>query len=228
MTAQPMDLVRAIALGAADTLRELLAPVRAPLPNGTSHACMEAYRRQAQLVQRGDALMAALVAYAQAQNLVPKPLELLPFLSSFAHLLWQTLDHRISVRVDVERECPALLVDAAALEAALIRIAANAQAAMPRGGRLLLRGALDGQTGRFVRLCVVDSGTGMSPEVAERAADPFFTTGERSRSWGMGLSAVAGFAVQSGGHLHVTSGTGRGTTICMHLPAAVGCGNGSQ
>lgn len=136
--------------------------------------------RQVQALRRGEALAAALVAYAGCQELSPASIEVLPFLSSFANLLWHTLDRRIVVTVDVERDCPALFVDAPALEEALTQIVRNAQSAMPHGGRLVLRGALDRRDSRLLNLDVIDKGTGMSPDVVERAASPFFTTKEGS------------------------------------------------
>lgn len=221
MATQPVDPAHGLAIGASAALRELLASMRTLLASRDDAGTSEVAGRQAQVVRRGDALAAALIAYAQCQKLSPESLEVLPFLGSFANLLWHTLDRRITVTLDVERDCPALFVDAAALEEALIQIVVNAQAAMPEGGKLMLRGALDRQDSRLLCLEVTDSGTGMSPAVAEKAASPFFTTREASPFSGMGLPAVAGFAAQSGGRMRISSAVGRGTSILLFLPAAL-------
>lgn len=220
MEMQPKDPASDLAIGVSAALRELLASMRTLLANGNDAGSSRAPYRQVQALRRGDALAAALVAYAQCQELSPASIEVLPFLSSFANLLWHTLDRRIVVTVDVERDCPALFVDAAALEEALTQIVRNAQSAMPHGGRLVLRGALDRRDSRLLNLDVIDKGTGMSPDVVERAASPFFTTQEDSPFSGMGLSAVAGFAAQPGGRMAISSTVGRGTTIRMSLPTA--------
>ncbi|HEX2555456.1 MAG TPA: ATP-binding protein, partial [Microvirga sp.] len=104
----------------------------------------------------------------------------------------------------------------------------NAKDAMPQGGTLTItcgeavagpdQGALPiGQDVVFVT--VSDTGTGMSPEVAERAFEPFFTTKEVGKGSGLGLSMVYGFAQQSGGHVSIESRPGEGTAVTILLPA---------
>jgi CheY-like chemotaxis protein len=106
---------------------------------------------------------------------------------------------------------------------------------MPNGGRLTLETAnhwLDEdaarrqpyqvEPGQYVMLAVSDTGSGMPPEVVEHAFEPFFTTKEVGQGSGLGLSMVYGLVKQSGGHVQIYSGVGRGTTVRMYLPAAVG------
>lgn len=72
--------------------------------------------------------------------------------------------------------------------------------------------------GQYVSLCVSDTGTGMSPEIVERAFDPFYTTKPIGQGTGLGLSMVHGFAGQSGGTARIYSEPGKGTMICIYLP----------
>lgn len=206
------------AVDASGVPKELLVSMPTPSANSNDPGSSETFKQQAQTLRRGDAMAAALIAYGSCQKLSPDAVEVLPFLNSFASVLWHTFDRRITILVDVERGCPAVFVDAAALEEALMQIAVNARSTMPHGGKLILRGALDSQDNGFVRLDVTDNGTGMSPAVVREAARPFFTTKEASPLSGMGLSVVAGFAAQSGGQMSIRSAIGRGTTIRMFLP----------
>jgi len=69
---------------------------------------------------------------------------------------------------------------------------------------------------------IVDTGTGMSKAVVDRAFEPFFTTKPVGRGTGLGLSMVYGFVKQSGGHLSIDSEPGRGTKVTLFLPVLTG------
>jgi CheY-like chemotaxis protein len=102
---------------------------------------------------------------------------------------------------------------------------------MPDGGTIILSAATETvgterfhptwlKAGRYVRLSVNDSGIGMTPATASRAAEPFFTTKPPGSGTGLGLSLARNFAEQSGGALAIESAFGRGTTVVLWLPVA--------
>ncbi|HVT70935.1 MAG TPA: ATP-binding protein, partial [Trebonia sp.] len=89
----------------------------------------------------------------------------------------------------------------------------GARSGTSRGARRARAGA-----DQFVMIAVSDTGSGMPPEVAARACEPFFTTKGPGEGTGLGLSQVAGFARQSGGCVRISSAPGRGTTVRLYLP----------
>ena len=76
----------------------------------------------------------------------------------------------------------------------------------------------DAGAGEFIRIQVSDTGSGMSPEVQAKAFEPFFTTKEIGKGSGLGLSMAFGFVNQSGGHIHLQSEPGIGTSVQLCLP----------
>jgi CheY-like chemotaxis protein len=67
-------------------------------------------------------------------------------------------------------------------------------------------------------IAVGDTGSGMPPEVLQRAFDPFFSTKAEGKGTGLGLSMVFGFVKQSGGHVSIATELGAGTTVRLYLP----------
>ena len=180
----------------------------------------------------GAELTHRLLAFGRRQTLRPQPTAAGKLVKGMSRLLERTLGETIQIEIALPDGLWPIDVDRNQLETSLLNLAINARDAMPDGGILTIGSrnvTLDnGYTehhvavdpGDYVRIAVEDTGTGMSPEVAERAIQPFFTTKEVGEGSGLGLSMVYGFAKQSGGHLEISSTLGRGTAVRLYLPRA--------
>jgi signal transduction histidine kinase len=116
------------------------------------------------------------------------------------------------------------------LENALLNLCINARDAMPDGGTLTiwtadrifaaddLSGQDDIRPGKYVEMCVSDTGVGMAPTVLAKAFEPFFTTKPLGQGTGLGLSQLYGFVQQSGGFVRLESKLGAGTTVRLYFP----------
>jgi signal transduction histidine kinase len=180
---------------------------------------------------RAAALTRQLLAYSRTQQAEPRVLNLNEVIDGLADLLGRTLGGRIELVLDLDPGLGRVLADHGQLEQVLVNLVVNARDAMPDGGRLTIRtadaqvddpdlaGAPGGRPGRFARLDVRDTGSGMPPEVVSRAFEPFFTTKPSGQGAGLGLATVHGIVRRAGGRLEVSSAPGRGTTMTVLLPA---------
>jgi PAS domain S-box-containing protein len=181
--------------------------------------------------QRGAGLTKQLLAFARAQPLEIKQIDLRQFFADVATLVRPSLRSDIEVVTEISDQLWPVDADAGALELALLNLAFNARDAMKDGGSLkisahneVLSGKPDGLRGEHVVLRVADTGPGMPPEVMERVFEPFFTTKGFGEGTGLGLSQVFGFAKQIGGAVTVDSRAGEGATFSIYLPARHGSG----
>ncbi len=190
---------------------------------------LDLIRQALSAAERGKALTQKLLAFARRQMLEPKPLNPKELIAGVADMCRRTLGGNIVVEVAVDDNVWNILADEGQLESALVNLAINSRDAMPGGGTIKLTASnitLDGsvdsrgtaRTGDFVKLEVIDNGTGMTPDVMQHVFEPFFTTKELGKGTGLGLAMVYGFINQSGGHVHVRSEVGKGTRLELFLP----------
>jgi PAS domain S-box-containing protein len=178
---------------------------------------------------RGALLTRQLLIFARGQKLIAEPHDLNELLSRSMELYRRTCGPAVKFEVDLAPDLPPVLVDAAQFEASMMNLVANSRDAMPRGGTVSLSTHLtrcaapddaEGKLRDYVCVRVRDNGSGMPPEVVERAVEPFFTTKDIGKGSGLGLSQVFGFAAQSGGFATIESQEQVGTAIQLCLPPA--------
>jgi len=175
-----------------------------------------------QAMDRGAALTSQLLAFSRRTALKPRVIDMGARVEAMRMLLERSLRENIAVEVDIAPGLWPVEVDDNEFELALINIAVNARDAMPDGGKLLIHAAnapaSEAGNSDCVRLCIRDTGPGMSPEVAERVFEPFFTTKPVGKGTGLGLSQVYGFARSSGGEVRIETAEGQGVEVILSLP----------
>ena len=180
--------------------------------------------------ERAVVLTQRLLAFSRRTTLEPKVIDVSALVGGMAELLGRSLGETIELRTVTADGLWKVEADPNQLENALVNLAVNARDAMPNGGRLTIETCnvsvdardpakyADLPPGDYVSIGVVDTGTGMPPDVIARAFDPFFTTKEVGKGTGLGLSQVYGYVTQTGGHVKIYSEDGAGTAVRIYLP----------
>ena len=170
--------------------------------------------------ERAAGLSQRLLAFSRRQPLEATRLELSDVTGRLSDLLQQSLGKRAVLELKLAPDLPSVHVDRGGLESALLNLVVNARDAMPNGGTVTIttHRPYGQEPSNLVCVTVADTGTGMAPEVAERAFEPFFTTKEAGVGTGLGLAQVAGFVRENDGSVSIDTAPGQGCRITLCLP----------
>ncbi|MBZ0218500.1 MAG: PAS-domain containing protein, partial [Fimbriimonadaceae bacterium] len=207
--AQKMEAVGQLTGGVAHDFNNLLTIVLGNLigirARAIKHPELEELVEPAiDAANRGANLVNRLLAFARGRPVDPRPVDVAAVVAGLSPLLRRTLPSSLQVEMQVKGTPCMAMVDRSQLENALLNLALNARAAMPRGGRLTVTTSrrrlardlhVDDEmlpAGDYVEVSVTDTGCGMPVEVLKRAFEPFYTTKEVGEGSGLGLSMVYG------------------------------------
>ncbi|MFI5955177.1 PAS domain S-box protein [Cryptosporangium sp. NPDC051539] len=232
--AHDFNNVLAIILSHASIADEDLAGLESgPDDQGRLAGARRAVEQMQQAAERGSRLTKQLLAFGRREIVRPQVFLLSEVMADVVRLLSGTLGTDVRTSTTSDADLWPVTADPGRIEQVLVNLAMNARDAMPKGGTLQIDAvnlALDsaqaaryGLTdGRYVQLRVTDTGTGMPPEVAERAFEPFYTTKPEGQGTGLGLASVYGIVSQAAGTVYLRSRPGWGTSVTVLLPASDG------
>ncbi|HTW25351.1 MAG TPA: ATP-binding protein [Candidatus Baltobacteraceae bacterium] len=179
---------------------------------------------------RAASLTRQMLAFSRKQALQPKVLNINVLVDDMSKLLKRLMPADIEVEFRADPSLGNVKADAGQLEQVLMNLTVNARDAMPRGGKITIEtenAALTPEFARthppmelgdYVRLAVIDTGTGMDAATKAHIFEPFFTTKEAGKGTGLGLSTVYGVVKQTGGFIWVDSEPGLGSKFEVYLP----------
>ena len=236
--AQKMEAMGQLTGGVAHDFNNLLTPIVGTLDLLQNKGLGGAREQRliagaAQSAERARTLVQRLLAFARRQPLQLIAVDMGALVAGMRDLVDSTTGPQIRVDIDIAPDLPPANADPNQVEMALLNLAVNARDAMPGGGTLHITLAPEhlgeGQrigshgtvlpAGRYVRLSVADTGSGMDAETLARAVEPFFSTKGIGKGTGLGLSMVHGLASQLGGALTIRSTPGAGTRVDLLLPS---------
>src|SRR5579859_73964 len=234
--AQKMEAIGQLAGGVAHDFNNLLMVIRGHVELLLNRPGIDpGTARNAEAIQkasdRAAGITQQLLAFSRKQVLQARVIEMRSVVSDIANLLRRLLGPMVEFRLQLPAEPLWVRADESQLEQVVLNLAINARDAMPTGGTvtaIIDRVAGDSPHVRrrpgmpaidYIRLRVIDTGTGMDAATQARIFEPFFTTKEFGKGTGLGLATVYGVVKQSDGWIWVDSMLGVGTTFEIFLPA---------
>lgn len=167
-------------------------------------------------IKRLDEVVVNFLKFTRPEELQLEPVDLERMVSHVARTVEpEATKNGVAVKVDVSESLPPVNGDASMLGQVFMNLAVNAIQAMPEGGTLRLEARA---IGRRVRVDVIDTGQGISPENLARIFDLYFTT--KKKGSGIGLSMVYRIIQLHDGEVEVSSTPGAGTQFRIFLPQA--------
>jgi NO-binding membrane sensor protein with MHYT domain/nitrogen-specific signal transduction histidine kinase len=181
---------------------------------------------------RGRALVEQILAFSRSQLGKRVPVDVTHVVAETLELLRGSLPANIRLETSAPAVPLIVIGDATQLHQVVMNVCRNAIQAMSATGtlrvaleaadlcaeRALSHGTLG--PGRYVRLTIQDSGSGMDQATLARIFEPFFTTKEIGRGTGLGLSLVYAIVIDAGGALDVRSALEQGSTFTIYLARA--------
>ncbi len=233
---QKMEALGTLAGGIAHDFNNILSAVigytelamQDATPGSAAHSSMEAVFKAA---KRAAELVSQILTFSRRTEQERRPLLLAPIIKEALKLLRGTLPSTIDIQQTVTSDCDPVLADATQMHQVIMNLCTNAYHAMrEEGGMLDVRletvdirhekeaGQLTLPPGKYARMSVSDTGTGMSPEIRDRIFEPYFTTKRGRDGTGLGLATVHGIVKLHDGAVTVYSEQGQGSTFNVFLP----------
>ena len=180
-------------------------------------------------VEKGADLTNQLLGFARGGKYQVKPTDINKVIKGQNRIFAHT-DKAVTISANYEDNVWKVKVDRSQIEQVLLNLYVNAGQAMPDGGSIYVSTrnivlqdefakSYGVRPGKYVKISVVDTGTGMDESLLTRIFDPFFTTKELGRGTGLGLASAYGIIKNHNGIITADSEKGKGSTFEIYLPA---------
>ncbi len=236
---QKLEAIGTLAGGIAHDFNNILTPIigyteisQLGLPEGSkgwqnSQEVLNAANQAKELIKQ-------ILTFSRRTETEKKPVLLQSLVKEALQLLRASIPSTIEIRESVDPNCDAISANPTQMHQILMNLCTNAYYAMrDQGGILVISLAemditpdnyianLDLPTGKYLRLEVSDTGTGIEKDKQERIFEPYFTTKPMDDGTGLGLSVVHGIVTSHSGHITVYSEPDQGSTFHVYLPVIV-------
>jgi PAS domain S-box-containing protein len=235
LRAQRMESIGTLAGGIAHDLNNILAPIMMSIEilrmRATDPEAAKVLETISVSAKRGADIVRQVLSFARGLEGVRVEVKPRHILKDIESIIKDTFPKDVRLQFLIPDDAWTILGDPTQIHQILLNLCVNARDAMPNGGALTVTVEncvldehyaamnIQAQPGRYVRISVIDSGTGMPPAILDKIFEPFFTTKELTKGTGLGLSTVLAIVKSHAGFINVYSEQGKGTTFQVYLPA---------
>jgi len=181
-------------------------------------------------VYRARDLVEQIMMFSRQGDEELQTLHIMPLIKESVKMLRSSLPTTIEITEQINTRSDFVLCSPTHIHQIMMNLCTNAADAMQAGGgQLTIR--LDEEdvnkhdesvdplkSGRYLRLVICDTGSGIDKETLEKIFDPFFTTKKLGDGTGMGLAAIHGLVHKIGGTIKAESELGKGSIFTVLMP----------
>jgi PAS domain S-box-containing protein len=234
--AQKMEAIGTLAGGIAHDFNNILTPILG-YTEMTLYSCdkdnpiREYMQEVLKASHRAKDLVNQILTFSRQSDKEGRPIRVTPIVKEVLKLIAATTPPNIEIQRVLKTDQDVVIAEPTQLHQVLMNLCTNAIHAMESGGGVIEARMMDFvigsraksefpqlEPGRYLRLSVKDTGSGMTQATLDRIFEPFFTTKESGKGTGMGLAVVHGIVSSLHGTIAVDTEVGKGSTFHVILP----------
>jgi two-component system NtrC family sensor kinase len=167
-------------------------------------------------IQRLSEMLRNMLSFSKPEEEKRRPIKIDDLMEGILLVMEKQMkESNIQVETSFDPGIPEVMASTNQMRQVMLNIFKNGKEAMPKGGTLTIRTAREGNK---VLIHIQDTGTGIPEEIRDKIFEAFFTTKQKVKGVGLGLSVCYGIIKDHGGEIKVESEEGKGTTFTISLP----------
>ena len=167
-------------------------------------------------IQRLSEMLRNMLSFSKPEEEKRRPVKIDELIEGILLVMEKQMkESNIQVEASFDSDIPEVMASTNQMRQVMLNILKNAKEAMPKGGTLSVRTAREGNK---ILITTQDTGIGIPEEIRDKIFEAFFTTKQKVKGVGLGLSVCYGIIKDHGGEIKVESEEGKGTTFTISLP----------
>jgi len=167
-------------------------------------------------IQRLSEMLRNMLSFSKPEEEKRRPIKIDELIEGILLMMEKQMrESNIQVETSFDPDIPEIMASTNQMRQVMLNLIKNAKEAMPKGGNLFIR---TGKEDNRVLIHIQDTGMGIPEEIRDKIFEAFFTTKQKVKGVGLGLSVCYGIIKDHGGEIKVESEEGKGTTFVISLP----------